>query len=112
MFNPKIIASLISMGLIGFFPLSSLAQQTIGQKEPDPFQSNEKSPIYGDGINPMDLIHNANLMNRRTGADFAEDINDNIDQAADDFRKEQLQKMMEQRQQNTQNITAEESDSP
>ena len=60
-----------------------------------PFQDNEKSPLYGEGINPMDLIHNANLLNSRSASDFAEDTDKNLNQAADDFKREQQRRIQE-----------------
>ncbi len=99
MFNNKILATiLISLGLIALLP-NSIKAQAINQKEPEPFQSNEKNSIYGDGINPMDLIHNANLLNNRSASDFAEDSNSNIDKAADEFKKQQLERMQQMQQQ-------------
>jgi hypothetical protein len=72
--------------------------QAINEKQPQQFQNNEKNPLYGDGINPMDLIHNANLLNQRSGADFIADTNENLDKAAQDFKQQQLQRMQQQQQ--------------
>ncbi|WP_308255101.1 hypothetical protein [Geminocystis sp. GBBB08] len=69
--------------------------QSLNNPPQQPFQSNEKNPLYGDGINPLDLIHNANFFNSRNSADFAEDANRNIDSAAQDFKRQQQQRMME-----------------
>lgn len=103
MFNSKILTSLlISCGLISFFSTPIFAQ-AINEKEPNPFQSNEQNPLYGDGINPMDLIHNANLLNNRSAYDFQEDTNNNINKAADDFKKQQLERMQQLQQQSNPN---------
>ncbi len=99
MFNHKIIICLlISLGFITLLP-NSIKAQAVNLKEPEPFQSNEKSTLYGDGFNPMDLIHNANLLNNRSSSDFAEDTNSNINKAADDFKKQQLERMQQMQQQ-------------
>ena len=106
MMNLKIISPL----LIGFSLMSIYSQsvnaQSVSSKEPDAFQSNEKNPLYGNsGFNPMDLIHNANLFNGRSSADFAEDTNKELDNATSDFRKQQLQRMNEMQQQQEQPTT-------
>lgn len=91
--------SLIALGIINLFNLPTNAQNANIQ-EKNAFQSNEQNPLYGDsGFNPMDLIHNANFFNNRTGADFADDTNKNIDTAASDFKKQQLQRLMQMQQQ-------------
>ena len=82
MIDLKIISPL----LITFSLMSIYSQpvnaQSVNSKELDVFQSNEVDPLYGtSGFNPMDLIHNANLFNGRTGADFAEDTNKQLDTA-------------------------------
>jgi hypothetical protein len=69
--------------------------QSVNQKQPDPFQSNEQNPVYGEGINPLDLIHNANLLNRRSSNEFIEDSNQNLDSAARDFKEQQKEKILE-----------------
>jgi hypothetical protein len=103
--NSKILASvIISLGLITITH-NSVNAQSINNQQPQPFQSNEKNPLYGDGINPLDLIHNANFFNSRNGADFAEDTNSNIDSAAKDFKQQQQKRMMEMQQQQQQEST-------
>lgn len=95
--NRKILMSLmVGLSLITVMNNAVNAQginRTNGQ--PDPFQRNEKNPLYGDGINPLDLIHNANFLNGRNSADFAEDTNVNINNAAQDFKRQQQQRMLE-----------------
>jgi Tfp pilus assembly protein PilV len=100
MMNFKFVSSLlITVGILSLFNLPTNAQNANNQ-EKNPFQSNEQNPLYGEsGFNPMDLIHNANFFNSRTGADFADDTNKNIDTAASDFKKQQLQRLMQMQQQ-------------
>ncbi len=93
--NSKILASIIvSLGLITITH-NPVNAQSFNNKQPEPFQSNEKNPLHGNGINPLELIHNANFFNGRNGADFAEDTNRNLDSAAEDFKQQQLKRMME-----------------
>lgn len=97
--DSKILGTIIiSLGLITITN-NPVNAQSINNRQPQPFQSNEKNPLYGDGINPMDLIHNANFFNSRNSEDFAEDTNRNIDSAADDFKQQQKKRMMEMQQQ-------------
>jgi hypothetical protein len=53
----------------------------------------------GSGFDPMSLIHNANLSRSRNGSDFAEDTQRNLNQAADQFKQLQQQRMLEMQQQ-------------
>jgi len=94
----KILFALITLGLSAV-SISSASAQTINRNQQnEPFQSNEQNPLYGDGFNPMQLIHNANMMNRRSGGAFFEDSNRGIDNAAKSFREQQQQRLMEMRQ--------------
>lgn len=98
--NFKILVSIIiSLGFITIADNSVNAQGINNNGQPQPFQSNEKNPLHGDGINPLDLIHNANFLNSRNGEDFAEDTNRNLDSAAEDFKQQQKKRMMEMQKQ-------------
>lgn len=80
--------------------------QSANLKKTDPFQKNEVNPLYGTGgLNPMDLIHNANFLNGRSDAEFYQDSNDNLDSAADKFKKEQLLRMQQNEQKLESNST-------
>jgi hypothetical protein len=98
----------ITLGLILMAAPANYAQP-VNQKQPDPFQSNEQNPLYGNGINPLDLIHNANLLNSRSAQDFIEDTNENLDKAADDFKKLQLQRMQQQQELEANPVKSEEN---
>jgi hypothetical protein len=84
---------------------SGISQPTLAQfsnSNSDGYQSNERDPLYGgDGIdiNPMDLIHNAGQMDRRSGEDFDRDSQQSITNSAADFRKQQLERINNQKQQ-------------
>ncbi len=97
------VIPVLTMGLISLFSPVTQAQSSINRQN-EPFQSNERNPFYGDGINPMDIIHNANFFNSRTGSDFAEDTENNLNSAAENFKQQQQQRMLEMRQKEN-NIT-------
>jgi hypothetical protein len=86
-----------SLGLILISAPANYAQP-VNLEQPDPFNSNEKNPLYGDGIDPMQLIHNSNLLNGRSGADFMVDSEDNLDKAAQEFKQQQLLRMQQQQE--------------
>ena len=93
----SIFALTTTLGLMLISVPASYAQ-AVNLKEPDPFQSNEQNPLYGGGgLDPMQLIHNSNLLNSRSASDFIEDSNESLTKAAQEFRERQLE-MMEQQQ--------------
>ena len=92
----SIFALTTTLGLMLISAPASYAQ-AVNLKEPDPFQSNEQNPVYGSGLDPMQLIHNSNLLNSRSASDFIEDSNESLTKAAQEFRERQLE-MMEQQQ--------------
>lgn len=91
----SIFALTTTLGLMLISAPASYAQ-AVNLKEPDPFQSNEQNPLYGSGIDPMQLIHNSNLLNGRSAVDFIQDSNESLDKAAEAFRKQQLERMQQQ----------------
>ncbi len=94
----KIFNSLfIALG-VSTLAITTASAQSINQRQDNPFPSNEQNPLYGDGINPMQLIHNATMMNRRNSSAFNEDSNRSIDNAAKNFRQQQQQRIMEMQQ--------------
>ena len=97
----KLLNIVLSLGMItasipGYSP-STLAQSQLNQ---DPnYQSNEKNSLYGDGItgiNPMELIHRANLSNGRTMEEFNQESAGQIQNSASEFKRLQQQKILEQ----------------
>ncbi len=74
--------------------------QTVYQRQPyQPFQRNEMNPLTGEGINPLDIIHNANFGNLRGMSEFVEDSANNISTAAEDFKRQQQKLILERQQQ-------------
>ena len=63
------------------------------------YQSNEKDPIYGDapgGLNPMDLMHRSQQLNRRSQAEFNQESEAQINNSANDFKRLQQQRLEQQ----------------
>lgn len=101
-YHKTLTTSVLIIGLISVFSPITNAQNSLNRQQNQPFQSNERNPLYGDGINPLDLIHNANLINSRSSSDFAEDTENNLNSAAESFKQKQQQRILEMRQkQNT-----------
>jgi hypothetical protein len=67
-------------------------------QEPPAYQSSEQDPSKGSfsGFDPASLIHNANLSRSRNGADFAEDTQENLNKAANDFKRQQQLRLQAQ----------------
>lgn len=69
-------------------------------------QSNEKDGLFGDstlGINPLDLIHEYNLRNGRSSAEFTEESGTQIQDSAAEFRRLQQERILEQNKANSEN---------
>ncbi len=63
------------------------------------YQSNEKDSLYGEGIsgiNPMELIHRANLSNGRSLEEFNQESAGQIQDSASTFKLLQQQRILEQ----------------
>jgi hypothetical protein len=73
--------------------------QTYGETGGE-YQRNEQNGSDGtiEGLDPIQLIHNANLRRSRGAQEFSEDANNQLDEAAEDFRKLQLQRLQEMRE--------------
>ncbi|MDJ0507820.1 MAG: hypothetical protein QNJ64_00970 [Crocosphaera sp.] len=75
---------------LGVVPVA--VAQSIDQVDKNPYQSNERNPNgeLGDFMNPLGLMHRANLQRSRNGGEFAEDTYDNLNEAARSFREAQM----------------------
>ena len=63
------------------------------------YQSGEKDALYGDGItgiNPMDLIHRANLNGGLSSDEFSEQSQGQIQDSAVEFKRLQQERMLQQ----------------
>jgi hypothetical protein len=93
-----VVKSLVlSLGICGFW--MGIEKATFAQsqnpQEPTGYQSSEQDPAKGSftGFDPTSLIHNANLSRSRTGSDFAEDTQRNLNKAAENFKRQQQQQL-------------------
>jgi hypothetical protein len=83
----------LSLGICGL--LMALEKSAFAQlqnsQEPPIYQNSEQDPNKGafSGFDPASLIHNANLSRSRNGVDFAEDTQQNLNKAANDFKRQQ-----------------------
>jgi hypothetical protein len=83
----------LSLGICGL--LMALEKSAFAQlqnlQEPPTYQNSEQDPNKGafSGFDPASLIHNANLSRSRNGTDFAEDTQQNLNKAANDFKRQQ-----------------------
>lgn len=69
--------------------------QSLNPSQPD-YQKNERSSDGSDGLggfNPLDLIHNTNFRRSRDGAEFQEDTRNNINEAAEEFKRKQREQL-------------------
>jgi hypothetical protein len=64
------------------------------------FNSNERtsgqSEVFQGGLNPLQLIHNANLRRSRDGSEFSDDTQTSLSRSAEEFKRLQRQKLEEQ----------------
>lgn len=68
------------------------------------YQSNEKDSTYGDapgGLNPLDLMHRAQQLNGRSATEFYQESQVQINDSANDFKRLQQQRILEQQQQSS-----------
>ena len=70
------------------------------------FQSNEQDAngsSFGNSFKPLDLIHRVNLSNGRDAEEFNNDSAVNINNAASEFKKLQLEKLQNQQPESSNN---------
>ncbi|MEY2985103.1 MAG: hypothetical protein RLZZ568_1720 [Cyanobacteriota bacterium] len=98
---PRLLAiAVLSTGSV-LGPLVSVQAQYTTSGTETPFNTNEIDPLnqgFGNGFDPMSLIHNANLSRGRTGADFADDTQRSLNEAADQFKQMQQQRLEQMQQ--------------
>jgi hypothetical protein len=98
-----IIASSLTLGSTLTLVSNSLAQSTTSATEG--YQSNEQNSSFGNtnfgnGFNPIQLIHNAQFLNNRSAQEFWQESDRNLNTAVDDFKRIQQEKILQQQQQN------------
>ena len=94
-----VIASLSLGAMISAFVKPAIAQQTNPQ-DPSPYQENEYDSMggstFGNSFNPLDLIHRANLSTGRNTEEFSEESQQNLNNAADQFKRQQQERLNQQ----------------
>lgn len=88
---------LIGLGTVGGIPQMVLAQSIDVINKDNGYQSNEQDPAgeFGNIFNPMDLMHRSNLQRNRNAGDFAEDTNNNLNEAAQEFKLLQQRRLQQ-----------------
>jgi hypothetical protein len=88
----------IALALISSLGSISFAQSANDLNEG--FQSNEANSTYGtdlgSGFNPMQIIHRLNLSNGVNQEEFYTESKQNINTAADDFKRQQQERILNQ----------------
>ncbi|ACK73231.1 hypothetical protein PCC7424_4874 [Gloeothece citriformis PCC 7424] len=102
----KTIILPLTLGVISLFTglgASASAQSTNPQNPQNPqnsigaFQKNEVGSNEDSAFgSPLDLIHNMNMRRGRDSGEFAEDSKTNLNQAADEFKRLQQQRLQNQ----------------
>jgi hypothetical protein len=84
--------------------VSGLDRATLAQSktpENDGYQSNEQDALFGNssgGLNPLELMHRINQMNRRGMDEFNNDSQMNIQNSAEEFKRLQQERFRQQEQ--------------
>jgi hypothetical protein len=64
------------------------------------YQANEQDALtggtFGNTFNPMDLIHNSNFRRGRNSSEFQEDTQTELQNAADQFKRQQQESLRNQ----------------
>lgn len=84
--------------LAGLAPMMVAQSVDLLNTNKDPYQSNEAKPNgeLGNFMNPLGLMHRANLERSRDGGEFAEDTRNSLNEAAKSFKEIQRQRLQEQ----------------
>ncbi len=81
-----------------FYLVSPTLAQINSPDNPN-YQQNEYSSMTGPGgLNPLDLIHRVNMGTSRTSEQFQRDNQQNLDNAATDFKRQQQELWQNQQQ--------------
>jgi hypothetical protein len=94
----------LALGIVFTGEKSTVAQIT-QENEPVKYQSNERSTFgdSGNGFNPIDMIHRTNLSRSRGQGEFEEDTQKNLNDAANQFKRMQQERLRNQQSQSTEN---------
>ncbi|XLQ12179.1 MAG: hypothetical protein KPI85_03570 [cyanobacterium endosymbiont of Epithemia adnata isolate EadnSB Bon19] len=94
----QLFSILIGFGTVSVIPQIILAQSVDVINEKNGYQSNEQESTgeLGNIFNPMDLMHRSNLQRSRNAGDFAEDTNNNLNKAAQEFKLIQQKRLQQE----------------
>jgi hypothetical protein len=96
----QIVYITVALGTLLLNTPSVCAQSLSTSTSDGNFQSNEYDTTsggsFGNSFNPLDLIHRANMSNGRDSQEFGQDSAENINNAAAEFKKLQLERLKNQ----------------
>jgi hypothetical protein len=92
-----LLPSAVLLGtILSIAPASAQVQNPLQNPNQPNYQSNERSTT-GDStlgnFNPLQLIHNANFQRSRGSTEFQEDSQLNMNQAAEEFKRQQREQI-------------------
>ncbi len=93
------IAVALSLGVAVALGVTSPARSQYQDPNNQGYQSGEKDSLYGDGItgiNPLDLIHRANLSGGLSAEEFEEQSQGQIQDSAAEYKRLQQERMLQQ----------------
>ncbi len=89
----------LGLGVTVALGLTSPARSQYVDPNDRGYQSGEKDALYGDGItgiNPMDLIHRANLSGGMSSEEFREQSQGQMQNSASEYKRMQQERMLQQ----------------
>ena len=93
------IAVALSLGIAVALGVNFPARSQYVEPNDRGYQSGEKDSLYGDGItgiNPLDLIHRANLGGGLSSEEFDEQSQGQIQDSASEYKRLQQERMLQQ----------------
>ncbi|MDB9313919.1 hypothetical protein PN462_12470 [Spirulina sp. CS-785/01] len=86
--------------ILPFLASASLAQ-TPHNSTNEGFQRNERDSLFEgeNGLNPLDIMHRVNMGNKPSMGEFRQQTDRNLNEASEEFRRQQLQLLQQQLQQ-------------
>lgn len=104
-FTLKLAIGLALGATLGCFAQPILAQtQTQHNSTSTGFQDNEANFFDGaeqGSFNPLDIFHGVNLGSKITPGEFRQNTNRSLDSSAAEFRRQQLERIRQQQQNNS-----------
>jgi|GEM_PF-3471516 len=108
LFPQKQTALKLALGLVLGATFGCFAQPTLAQTQHNStstgFQDNEANFFDGSeqgSFNPLDIFHGVNLGSKTTPGEFRQNTRRSLDNSAAEFRRQQLERIRQQQQQNS-----------